>query len=79
MKTVAITIEEDTLRRIDEAAARTGRPSTNRSQFIRDAIKDYLARIEKESEEEREREIFKRNRSKLHRQALALIKEQTKQ
>ena len=79
MKTIAITIEEDVLRRIDEIAGHKGQSGANRSRFIRDAIKDYLARIEKESEEEREREIFKRNRSKLHRQALALIKEQTKQ
>ena len=79
MKTIAITIEEDTLRRIDALRGQKGQHGKNRSQFIRSAIKDHLARIEKHSEEEREREIFRRNRRKLHRQALALIKEQAKQ
>jgi hypothetical protein len=46
--------------------------------FIREAIKDHLSRIEKAAEEAREHDIFKRNRRKLHRQAMALIKEQTK-
>jgi metal-responsive CopG/Arc/MetJ family transcriptional regulator len=75
MKTIAITIEEHTLKRIDEVAVQRGKSGPNRSQFIREAIKERLARIEKHNEEEREREIFKRNRRKLHRQALALIKE----
>jgi metal-responsive CopG/Arc/MetJ family transcriptional regulator len=78
MKTIAITIEEDTLKRIDVVVAHEGQARANRSQFIRDAIKDYLTRTEKEKEEEREREIIKRNRSKLHRQAVALIKEQAR-
>jgi hypothetical protein len=47
--------------------------------FIREAIKDHLSRIEKAAEEAREGHIFKRNRRKLHRQAVALINEQTSQ
>ncbi|PYS43448.1 MAG: hypothetical protein DMG14_00840 [Acidobacteria bacterium] len=78
MKTITLTIKENTLRRIDAIVGRTGRFGANRSQFIRDAICNQLARIEKEEEEKREREIFKRSRSKLRRQALVLIKEQTK-
>jgi metal-responsive CopG/Arc/MetJ family transcriptional regulator len=78
MKTIAITIEEDTLLRIDKVATGKGRTVVNRSKFIRDAIKDHLARIEKLTEEEREREIFQRHRKKLHKEALALIKEQAK-
>jgi metal-responsive CopG/Arc/MetJ family transcriptional regulator len=78
MKTIAITIDEDTLRRIDKAANATGGTTANRSLFIREAIKDHLSRIEKTAEEARERDIFKRNRKKLHRQAMALIKEQAK-
>jgi metal-responsive CopG/Arc/MetJ family transcriptional regulator len=78
MKTIAITIEEHTLKRIDEVAGQRGESGTNRSQFIREAIKEHLVRIERQIEGEREREIFKRNRNKLHKQALALIKEQAK-
>jgi Arc/MetJ-type ribon-helix-helix transcriptional regulator len=77
MKTIAITIEEDILHRIDELASK-GRYAGNRSQFIRDAVRGHLASIERINEEEREREIFKRNRSRLHQQVLALIKEQAK-
>lgn len=78
MKTIAITIDEDILRRIDDVAAGQGKLAVNRSKFIREAVKDHLARIERASEEEREREIFRRNRSRLHKQAVALIKEQGK-
>jgi Arc/MetJ-type ribon-helix-helix transcriptional regulator len=77
MKTIAITIDEDMLDRIDAIAGKRG-ATINRSRFIRNAIADHLTRIEKAGEEEREREIFKRNRQKLHRQAVALIKDQTK-
>ena len=76
MKTIAITIEEDVLQRIDKLAASRGAQPVNRSQFIREAVKDHLARIERADEEEREKEIFRHNRTRLHRQALALIKEQ---
>ena len=78
MKTIAITIEEDDLRRIDNLADSMPGHSLNRSQFIREAVRDYLARIENAAEEEREREIFSRNRHRLYQQALALIKEQAK-
>ena len=78
MKTIAITMEEDILRRIDQAAVKTAGTPPNRSQFIRAAVRDYLTRIEKAAEDEREKEIFRRNRRRLHQQALALIKEQAK-
>jgi metal-responsive CopG/Arc/MetJ family transcriptional regulator len=78
MKTIAITMEEGDVRRIDEAAGKRAGGPVNRSEFIRDAVRDYLSRMEKAEEEEREREIFRRNRRRLHQQALALIKEQAK-
>ena len=76
MKTIAITLEEDMLRRIDEITE--GLAAGNRSQFIREAVSERLRRIDRISEEEREKEIFSRNRQRLKRQALALIKEQAK-
>jgi metal-responsive CopG/Arc/MetJ family transcriptional regulator len=78
MKTIAITIEEDILQRIDQAAGKPKGTPVNRSQFIREAVRDYLSRMEKTVEEEREREIFRRNRRRLYQQAVALIKEQAK-
>ena len=73
MKTIAISVDEDMLRRIDGLG--TG---VNRSQLIRKAVQEYLAHLERVAEEEREREIFKRHRRKLERQAIALVKEQAK-
>jgi hypothetical protein len=71
MKTIAITIEDDVLNRIDSLAG-------NRSEFIRKAVHDYLAHIETLEEEQRERKIFRQNRERLRREAIALIKEQAK-
>ena len=77
MKTIAITIEDDILRRIDHFTKKD-QSGTNRSQFIRKAVREYLMRLEKAAEEERERELIHRNRHRLHSEALALIKEQAK-
>ena len=71
MKTIAITIGTDILSRIDHTA-------TNRSEFIRTAVDDYLSRMERADQEERERQILKRNRERLRREAIALIREQAK-
>lgn len=75
MKTIAITIDEPTLLQIDELAKQRG---MNRSEIVREAAHDYLAGKEAESEEERERKIFRRHRKKLKRQAAVLIQEQAK-
>ena len=77
MKTIAITIEEDSLERIDRLNMQ-GAEASNRSRVISTAVKEYLQRVERLAEEEREREIFRRNRGKLSRQAEALVKEQAK-
>lgn len=53
-------------------------PGKNRSQIIRQAVREYLTNLERQAEQEREREIFHRKRSLLKRQAIALIKDQAK-
>lgn len=75
MKTIAISIDEPTLERIDELANRRG---MNRSEVIREAAQDYIAEKEAETEEERERKIFRRHKNKLKKQTDALIREQAK-
>jgi len=75
MKTIAITIDEPTLRRIDELAKQRG---MNRSEVVREAAQDYIAEREAESDEERERKIFRRYKNRLKKQTAALIKEQAK-
>ena len=78
MKTIAITIDEHTLQRIDRFVADEATDHKNRSQIIRLAIREYAERLERKAEEEREREIFRRHRQRLTRQATALVKEQAK-
>jgi metal-responsive CopG/Arc/MetJ family transcriptional regulator len=78
MKTIAITIDEDMLQRIDRLVARGEATVKNRSQVIRQAVREYVARLERLAEEEREREVFRRHRQLLERQARALVEEQAK-
>jgi metal-responsive CopG/Arc/MetJ family transcriptional regulator len=78
MKTIAITIDEDMLRRIDRLVTKGEATVKNRSQVIRQAVREYVARLERLAEEEREREVFRRHRQLLERQARALVEEQAK-
>jgi predicted transcriptional regulator len=64
MKTIAITIDAATLVRIDRLAANRDQP-INRSRIIREAVAEYLMRAERRSEESKEKEIFRKNRTKL--------------
>ena len=76
MKTIAITIDEDTLERIERLSARDGHPGRNRSRLIRDAVKDYVSRLERATDDEREAGIVRRHKSKLASQAAAAVKAQ---
>lgn len=78
MRTIAITIDENILERIDRLVAKQAGGSGNRSQVIRKAVQEYLTQIERLAEEERERQILKKYRSRLARQAAALVKEQAR-
>lgn len=78
MKTIAITIDESTLETIDGLLRTNDAPGKNRSQIVRRALREYLARLEQTADEKREGEVFHRNRLRLKQQALALIKEQAK-
>lgn len=44
MKTVAVTIEEDTLKSIDEIAKKSPRRARNRSRIIRTALKEFVVK-----------------------------------
>ena len=78
MKTIAMTIDEPTLQRIDRLMAEDSVPWKSRSEVIRRAVQEFVGRLERTAEQEREREIFRRHRARLNRQAAALIKEQAK-
>lgn len=79
MKTIAITIAEDTVDRVDKLVNQQESSWGSRSEFVRQALRDYLAGLEKRHQEEKEREIFRRYRQRLNRQAAALIQEQARQ
>jgi metal-responsive CopG/Arc/MetJ family transcriptional regulator len=78
MKTIAISIEDETLDRMDRLTAMKVKRFSNRSKMIQEAMREYLSRIEQIEEEAREREILRRHRGRLARQADALVKEQSK-
>jgi predicted transcriptional regulator len=52
MVKVTYTLDDETVQRIRRIAARLGRPQ---SQVVREAVKDYEARSDKLSDEERDR------------------------
>lgn len=76
MKTIAIAIDENVVQRIDHFVAEGGTVWRNRSQIIRQAVQEYVERLERLAEEERERAIFRKHRQRLAHQAEALVKEQ---
>ncbi|HEX9639488.1 MAG TPA: ribbon-helix-helix protein, CopG family [Acidobacteriota bacterium] len=78
MKTIAITIEESALEQIDRVGRRDRRKRVNRSEVIRRAVHEYVSRLEREAEEERERAIVHRHRERLRRQATELVRQQAK-
>ena len=78
MKTIAITIEEDILKSIDEIAQKFPHRGRGRSRLIRAAIREFVAKERQQEREAREREIFKRHRARLKRQARILVSEQAK-
>ena len=74
MKTIAVSIDEKTLRTLDRMVRR-GR---NRSQIVRRALHDLIACEEKREREERERAVLKKHRKLLEKQAEALVSEQAR-
>jgi metal-responsive CopG/Arc/MetJ family transcriptional regulator len=77
MKTIAISIDEDTIELIDKVVRKSAQ-TTNRSRVIRAAVKEFVAKELQRDRETCEREIFKKHRARLERQARALISEQAK-
>ena len=76
MKTIAVTIDEATLKLLDELHA--AHPGRKRSALVRTALREFAERERQRVIEEREREIFRKNRKQLERQARALIREQAR-
>jgi metal-responsive CopG/Arc/MetJ family transcriptional regulator len=80
MKTIAISIDEASLVAIDRLArgprSRGPRRGSNRSEVIRRAVQEFVARHRKHEREEKDRLILAAHRELIERQAEALVAEQ---
>jgi metal-responsive CopG/Arc/MetJ family transcriptional regulator len=74
MKTIAITIDDATVALLDELSA--GQPARKRSALVRAALREFAERERRRVTEQREGEVFRKNRTQLAREARALIREQ---
>lgn len=77
MKTIAVSIDEPTILALDRLA-RGGRKQRKRSELVRQALAEFLARRERQQREQRERVAIARHRTLLARQAQALVAEQAR-
>ena len=75
MKTIAISIDEETLSALDRLQAAG---HANRSAIVRQALTHHLEQLSRIERETKERSIFARHRKLLERQAAALIAEQAR-
>ena len=74
MKTIAISIDEPTLSALDRLAQVRGK----RSELVREALVEYLARRESQEQEALERAAIAKHRALLARQTKAMVAEQAK-
>lgn len=75
MKTIAISIDEPTLGALDRLAQK-GRARGKRSELVREALVEFLARRESLEQEALERAAIAKHRALLARQAKAMVAEQ---
>jgi metal-responsive CopG/Arc/MetJ family transcriptional regulator len=81
MKTIAISIDEASLAALDRLALsgrrRPGRTRRgNRSEVVRRALQEFIARQRKQKREEGDARILRAHRDLLARQAAVLVREQ---
>ena len=77
MKTIAISIDETTLKLLDELIT-TSPQLGSRSALVRAAVREFAERARRRAIEAQEDRIVKRHRRRLARQAAALIAEQAR-
>lgn len=74
VKTIAISIDEESLAALDRLA-RGGR---NRSELVRQAVAELVKRLERERREAVERRALARSKKALARETAALVRAQAK-
>ena len=72
MKSIAVTIDEPTLKLLDELAAASARPRS-RSALVRIAVREFTEREQRRQAESQESEIIRKHRRRLAQQARALV------
>jgi Arc/MetJ-type ribon-helix-helix transcriptional regulator len=77
MKTIAVTIDESTLRLLDDLTAGQPRRRT-RSALVRTALREFAERERHRQIEVREREIFRKSKKQLAREARLLVAAQAR-
>ena len=83
MRTIAITIDEESLAAVDRlvrsagSGGRTG-SGTSRSAVVRQALHEFLARRARQQREQKDRQVLAEHRSEIGRQAAALVKQQAR-
>ena len=77
MKTIAITIDEPTLKLLDElVSGQSGR--RKRSALVRAALQEFAERERRRAIEKRELEIFRKHRRQLAKDARVLVADQAR-
>jgi len=77
MKTIAITIDEATLKLLNELTD-TSQRHRSRSALVRKALREFAERERRRETDEKDGEVFRKNRKRLARQARMLISEQAR-
>ncbi|HEX2482222.1 MAG TPA: hypothetical protein VHQ69_10100 [Methylomirabilota bacterium] len=77
MKTIAVSMDEATLKLLDDLVAGEPRRRT-RSALVRSAVREFAGRERRRQIEEREREIFRKRRKQLAREARLLVAAQAR-
>lgn len=77
MKTIAVTVDDATLKLLDELSASEPRRRT-RSALVRAALREFAARERRRADEDREREIFRKHRHRLAQEARRLVEQQAR-
>jgi metal-responsive CopG/Arc/MetJ family transcriptional regulator len=72
MKTIAITIDDDLLARVDRLGG------GNRSLLVREAVAQYVGRREREAADAEEDAVIRRHRRRLARETAALVRAQAR-
>jgi metal-responsive CopG/Arc/MetJ family transcriptional regulator len=78
MKTIAISIDEANLAALDRLARSTGRGRGRggRSEVVRQAVREFVARHRQREREESDRKVLAENRQTIERQVNGLVAEQ---